>query len=206
VVSDIKYHNVREEPIPFMYLAHAQSYQPRMTLHARFSGSSGRALAAIRRELAALDADVPPAISAPLTSLTGLALMPQRVAALMIGVFGIIGLVLAAVGMYGVLAYTVSQRTREIGIRIALGAHAASVLRMILQQGVRLALIGVGVGTVVAALTAQLVRGFIAGVSPLDPATFVLVPALLLIVVLTASYVPARRAARVDPMTALRAE
>jgi ABC-type antimicrobial peptide transport system permease subunit len=134
------------------------------------------------------------------------ALMPQRIIATLIGTFGLVGLLLAAVGVYGVVAYLVVQRTREIGVRMALGARTGDVLRLVLQRGVVLTGIGLGLGLLLSLGLTRFVSGLLVGVSPTDPATFAGVVLLLASVALLASYLPARCATRVDPMVALRAE
>jgi putative ABC transport system permease protein len=125
--------------------------------------------------------------------------------AMMVG-FAAMALLLAAIGIYGVVGYAVAQRTREIGVRTALGADAGRVVRLILGEGVRLAALGIAIGTTVAALLAPLLRALLFGVKPLDTPTFAAVALLLLSVAVTATYVPARRAAHVDPTIALRSE
>ena len=132
--------------------------------------------------------------------------MPQRIAASVTGVLGALGLLLATVGLYGVLTYSATRRTREIGIRIAIGARRADVLRMMLRHGMRLAGIGVAMGLLLAAVVTRLMAGLLFGVSPLDPMTFGLMSAVFVAVALVATYLPARRAAAADPMTVLRAE
>ena len=135
-----------------------------------------------------------------------LSVFPQRVAALFIGVLGLIGLGLAAMGVYAILAFQVAQRTRELGIRIALGAGAREIAGLVLRRGVLLTAVGCGVGLVAAAALTRALRSFLYGVGPLDPVTFVTVPVVLGAVALVASYLPAGRATRVDPMSALRTE
>jgi ABC-type antimicrobial peptide transport system permease subunit len=122
------------------------------------------------------------------------------------GSLGVVGLLLAAIGIYGVTSYSVSRRVREIGIRVALGADGHSVLRLVLRQGIVLTLIGVGIGLAAGALLSQVLRSLLVGMSTLDPVTFGGGAALFVAVALAASYFPARRATRVDPMAALRAE
>jgi ABC-type antimicrobial peptide transport system permease subunit len=136
----------------------------------------------------------------------GSAFMPFRLAAFMTGLFGGIGMLLAAIGLYGSIAYHVGQRTREIGVRMALGATAAAVIRDVLAQGARLAGIGIAVGIVLAAGLARLLERLLVGVSPFDPVTYASVAGLLAAMCLVASFVPARRATSVDPLTALRAD
>jgi ABC-type antimicrobial peptide transport system permease subunit len=130
----------------------------------------------------------------------------QRLWASLFGSFGTLALVLAAVGVYGVMAYTVSQRTREIGIRMALGARGGDIVRRVVGQGAVLAAAGVGLGIIGALGAARLMRGVLYGVQPVDPFAFLFIPLLLAGVALLASWLPARRAARVDPMVALRSE
>jgi ABC-type antimicrobial peptide transport system permease subunit len=136
----------------------------------------------------------------------GASLLPQRIAAGLLGAFGVVALVLSAVGLYGVVAFAVAQRTREIGIRVALGAESGAVLRLMLRQGMTLAGIGLLVGIPLAVVIAKLVSGFLLGAGAADPLVFAGAAGLMAVVTLVASYVPARRAARVDPMLALRSQ
>jgi ABC-type antimicrobial peptide transport system permease subunit len=132
--------------------------------------------------------------------------LPSRVASALFATFGLVGLLLASLGLYGVVAYSVAQRTQEIGVRIALGAAQGDVLRLVLVDSVRLTATGAAVGAVLALLLGQAMRTLLYGLSPLDPVTFLLVPLLLGAVALAASALPARRAARLDPVIALRCE
>lgn len=141
-----------------------------------------------------------------LSDATGMALVPQRVAAMVTGVLGLIGLILSMAGLYGVVAYSAARRTREIGIRMALGARAADVLQMMLREGLRLIVPGVVVGLLLAAAATRLMRSFLLGVSPLDPGTYLVVPMGLVVVALLASYLPARRAAAAEPVSVLKAD
>jgi len=136
----------------------------------------------------------------------GSAFFPFRLGAFMTSLFGGMGVLLASIGLYGMIAYHVGQRTQEIGVRMALGARAADIIRDVLVQGGRFALIGIGVGIVLAAGLAQLLKGLLLGISPFDPITYAAVAALLVAICLVASFVPARRATAVDPLVALRAE
>jgi putative ABC transport system permease protein len=131
---------------------------------------------------------------------------PRRFSATLVGVFAVLAVVLAAVGIYGVMSYTVSQRTQEIGVRVALGAQVASVRRMILGQTLKLTLIGVALGLAGSFVVARFLTSLLFGVGMYDPLTFLGVAALLVAVALAASYIPARRAMRVDPIVALRYE
>jgi ABC-type antimicrobial peptide transport system permease subunit len=133
-------------------------------------------------------------------------LLPQRVAAIVTGALGLIGLLMATVGLYGVISYSVSRRIREIGIRVALGARGADVLGMVVREGMRLALIGVAIGLVLAVAATRLMASFLFNVSPLDSLTFVGMSLLFLCIAFVSSYLPARRAASADPMTALRTD
>jgi putative ABC transport system permease protein len=135
-----------------------------------------------------------------------LALFPARVAATVLGVFGLVALMLAAIGVYGITSYAVAQRTHEIGIRLALGAQLSDVLKLGLRQGLILTIIGAAIGVFGAYLATRAITSVLYGVSATDPFTFVFVSGLLIAVALLASYVPARRATKVDPLVALRYE
>ena len=133
-------------------------------------------------------------------------LQPQKMNVILLTTFGALALLLAAIGLYGVASYAVAQRTREIGVRMALGAQPASVLTLVLGNGMVLVAIGLGVGLVASYLVAGAMSALVVGINPHDPLTFVATPALLAIIALLASYVPARRATRIDPLLALRTE
>ena len=140
------------------------------------------------------------------TIAVGMATMTHRTAASLLGAFGVLALALASVGLYGTIAYAVGQRTREIGIRMALGARPRDLLRMVVGQGMRVAPPGAALGAIGAAAAMRLLSNMLSGVSPTDPIVFSSVCALLALVALVAAWVPARRASRVDPMTALRCD
>ncbi|HUG40364.1 MAG TPA: ABC transporter permease [Longimicrobiales bacterium] len=203
VVGEVKNQTLGETADGMVYLPLAQRYTPAVHVLARGPAAGAAALRG-----ALLDVDPRLALSTPQTleSITSVGLLPARVAAIVTGLLAGLGLFLAALGVYGVVAYGVTQRRREIGIRLAVGARTAQVLRMILLSGFRLAAPGLVVGAVAAFGVGQLLRGMLLGVSPADPLTFVAVAAVLLAAVALASWVPARRAAAVDPMEALRAE
>jgi ABC-type antimicrobial peptide transport system permease subunit len=156
--------------------------------------------------VAALDPDVAVEQAAPLSDAITSLLFPQRFAAMLIGLFGLLGVLLACVGVYGVLAHHVARRTRELGIRVALGADARTVLATVVRRGTVLALGGVAVGLAGAALLAPFLRTFLYDVSPLDSTAFVTAPLVLCTVAALAGFIPARRALAVDPVEALRRE
>jgi len=208
VAHDAKYSSLREVAEPFVYFANAQA--PEASGHAvllvRTSGDPTRIAPAIRAAVRDFDPLFPtPAVTTLSAAISG-ALAPQRMAALVTTVLGLVGLLLAAVGLYGIVAYLVGQRTREIGVRMALGASHADVLRLVVLDGMRPVAIGMAIGLLLALGVTRLLMSFLLGVSPLDTVTFVAGAALLTAVALMASWLPARRAAAIDPVRALRAE
>lgn len=207
VARDGKYRTLGEDPRPYFYLSSMQEYQPQMTLHLRTAeGNSASVLAGLRQEVDSIDRTIPFLDVMPLARAIGVSLIPIKVASTVAGFFGLVGLILAAVGIFGIVSYTVTQRTREIGIRTALGAQRADVLRLIIGQGMRLAIIGVVVGLLASIAVTRLLTSLLYGISATDAVTFIIVAVLLIFIALIASYIPARRATRVDPMTALRYE
>jgi predicted permease len=202
-----KYRMYFEDPMPYLYVPYEQRYRPMMTLLLHSQRDAAGLVADVRREVAALDANLPLfAVRTMETFLGERTFAGPRLLSLLLGVFGLVGLSLAAVGIYGVMAYAVSRRTREIGIRMALGARPSNVLGMVLRQGATLTLIGAVLGIAGALGLAQVARSLLYGISPADPLTFVVVSLVLLLAALAACAVPARRAARVEPMEALRYE
>jgi predicted permease len=206
VIGDGKYEMYTESQRAVLYLPFDQQPAGSATLHVRGRVEPAATLAAVRRELAALDPNMALEQAMPLSRLIGLTLFPQRVAALAMGTFGLVGLLLAAIGVYGLLAFHVTARTREIGIRLALGAPIAGVIGLVLRYSLRLVLAGTALGLFGAVALTRLLASLLYGLTPLDPVTFAAAPLLLLAVALLASYLPARRATRVDPTVALRAE
>lgn len=206
VVPTGKYRRLGEPPEAFMYFAQAQHWRGGMVLHVKHAGDPALVISRLRAEIAALDADLPVADVQTMTSHLGLTLLPARLTGAVLGIFGILGLLLAAVGMYGVMSYSVAQRTREIGIRMAIGAARGEVVQMVMRQGLALVVIGGAIGLAGAFGAAQLIKGMLYGASGLDPLTFVAVPLVLLGVAALAIWIPARRAAATDPVRAIRAE
>lgn len=209
VARDGKYVMVGEEPRPYFYVPLEQHYQSPVTLHLRTSENAPAAIPAMRQILAELDPNLPiynvRTMDEHLRQ-SAMALMPLRMAATLAGVQGGLGLVLAVMGLYGVVAYGVSQRNREIGVRIALGARRLDVIRLVVREGWRLTLVGLGVGLFLAVGIAFGLSRMLYGLSPFSLPVFATVIALLAGVSLLACYVPARRAARIDPLNALRAD
>ena len=189
---------------PYIYVPLTQRYTPRVSLLVKTSDAHGIPL--VRSIVRRMDPNLPISQALPLTEITALGLVPQRIAGAVAGSLGLVGLLLAAIGIYGVTSYSVARRVREIGIRMALGADKQSVLRLVLRQGLALTAVGVAIGAAAAAILAQLIRSLLFGIRPLDPVSFAAAAVLLTLVAALAAAGPARRAARVDPMLALRAE
>jgi predicted permease len=206
VARDGKYRTLGDRSRPYLYTPLFQSYQPRMTLVVRTSGDPVALSGAVRAQLHALDPNLPVAEVRTLGEQFDLSLLPARIAAYTLGGFGLLALALAAIGVYGVVSYSVAQRTHEIGVRVALGARARDVLRLVLGEGLSVVGLGLALGLALAFAAARLFAGFLYGVDAADPVTFVGVPTLLGAIALAAGYLPARRATKVDPMVALRHE
>ena len=207
IVGDVKHRSLDVESGAEFYMSYLQSPEPEMTLVARgTTGDSSGLIAAVRNAVGEIDKDQPISDIKPMNQLLAESVAPQRFNTLLLGIFAFIALALASVGIFGVMNYTVTQRTHEIGIRLALGAQTTDVLRLIVTQGMMLALIGVGIGLAGSFATTRLMRSLLYGVSATDPLIFFGVSLLLAFVALVACYIPARRAMRVDPMVALRYE
>src|ERR1041384_2219907 len=206
VAKDGKYFNIAEEPRPFVYSALLQNYDPFTTLVARTGTDSSSMLGAVRNEVQKLDPSLPVYDAKTLAEHMRLSLFPARIAASVLGGFGVLAVTLAIIGIYGVTSYSVAQRTREVGIRMALGAGQAQVLRLVIGQGIVLVGIGSAIGVAAAAVLTRLMSGLLFGVTTSDPLVLIVVPVLLAGVAVGACFMPARRATKVDPMVALRYE
>ncbi|HWY48587.1 MAG TPA: ABC transporter permease [Bryobacteraceae bacterium] len=209
IVADVKDLSLRQQPGPEMYIPYSQkTYVSLLTMQVALRTKTDPAfmLESARQAIRSIDPDLPIAKVATMTALVDNSMAQPRFAMLVLGSFGALALVLAFIGMYGVISYSVAQRTREIGVRMALGAARRDVFRMVLGQGARLAGLGIAIGLVAALAVTRLMAGFLYGVEATDPLTFAGVSLLLVGIALLACYVPARRATRVDPMIALRYE
>jgi predicted permease len=206
VAHDAKYARLEEAAFPMIYRPFTQRYRPDLHLHLRTAGDPAAAVEAIRREMAAVAPDLPFLDPRTLTQQMVPATLVQRIGARVLGLFGMMALLLSAIGIYGVVAYSVAQRTRELGVRVALGASTPSVVRLVVGQGLRITAVGLTIGALLALGVGQLLKSQLFGLNPADPLTFGVLIALLGGVALLASLLTARRAARVDPVVALRGE
>jgi predicted permease len=206
VVNDVKQAGLDAPPTMQIYLPHAQNRNDFMTLVVRSSDDPLNHTAAVRGQISALDKDLAVSGIASLDQVLSDSVASRRFSAVLLGAFAALGLLLASFGVYGVLSYSVAQRTPELGIRMALGASRKDVLLLIVAAGLRQALWGVAAGTAAALVLTRLMSSLLFGVSPADPASFVGSASLLSAVAFLAAYIPARRAARIDPMVALRYE
>jgi predicted permease len=206
VCADGKYNSLGEEPIPAVYRPLLRDYVTPVTLVARGEGSAERILHALKEGTQRLDPHLTIYLATTLEEHMDIPLFPARMAAEALGSFGLLALILAAVGIYGVMSYIVAGRTREIGVRMALGAQAGSIRGLILRQGMLLACIGALLGLTISFGATRLLDSLLYGVNAVDLTTFAIVTFLLGTVALLACWFPAHRATRVDPMVALRAE
>ena len=211
VVGDLQHNGLGSMVKEKFYRPHSQFAQTgfpvrNMTLVVRTAGDPMSLVSAVRHEVLAMDPNLPIAAIRPMTAVVASAASTPRFTGLLLGLFATLALTLAAIGIYGVLAYLVSQRTREIGIRMAIGADRTAVLGLVVSRGLWLALGGVAVGLAISLVVARFIGSLLYQVRPIDPVTFIAVPAMLTLVALLASVVPARRAMQVDPITALRTE
>ena len=205
VARNAKYTFLGEDPQSYIYEAHAQRYSGAQTLIVRTAGNPTPLLVPVERELKALDREVPLTALATVGQTIDDGLWAPRAGASLLGLFGLLALVLAAVGIYSVMSYSVSQRQREIGIRMALGARRGDVLRMMIGRGMRVVAVGLAVGLVISFSLARLAASLLVGVSPWDATAFAGAAAVLAAVAVAANFFPTRRAAGIDPTVALRA-
>ncbi|HEX6650249.1 MAG TPA: ABC transporter permease [Pyrinomonadaceae bacterium] len=206
VVRNSKYFSMGEPPTPIAYVPLQQNHETGMTLHVRTKVDPMSVAGAIRNETQALDRNLPIANPERMSDRVANSLYAARMGAFLLAVFGGLALLLASIGLYGVMAFAVSRRTRELGIRVALGARPGDVFTLVLRQGMTLVVAGLGIGLVAAWMVTRLLGSFLYGVSTRDAFTFVAIPVLLTFVALLACYLPARRATKVEPLIALRYE
>lgn len=211
VVNLDLYQPITAQPKPYVYRNYwqqnaASGWTEDSRTYVRVAGDAGSMMRRIRREITAIDPSVPISEDYPMTSRVRFEFRPVRMAMTMLVSFGVLALVLSAIGLYGVVAFVTSQRTREIAIRLALGADRAQVRSLVLGQGARLAILGAVLGLASAFAATRLLASLLYGVRPYDIPTFLAVPLILVVVSLVASWVPARRATKVDPALTLRYE
>ena len=209
IVANTKYNSINERPIPQMFLNMNRFQSSTLRLFVKTTGNAASLVGDVRNAIHSIDAALPIYDARTLNEHMQIAVFAQRMAADLLGAMGVLALLLAAIGLYGVMAYAVSQRTQELGIRLALGASPGSLLNMIVTQGMTLTAIGLGIGLTLALGafgSVGAVRTLLPGISPLDPITFVAVPIVLALIALLATWIPGRRAGKVDPLVALRYE
>ena len=204
VVKTIKYQTIGEAPQPAVYVPLSQNYADAMVLFVRSAGNPASTLQTVERELRAIDPEMPLENGATVVDVLDQSLWMMKLAAGLLGVFGALALSLASVGLYGVMAHTVGQRQREIGLRLALGADRTAVLRLVLTEAGALVAIGVAIGLACSAMASRGLASLLFGLSPIDPVAFGGASLLLAAVAFGAGYLPARRASRLDPVIALR--
>ncbi|HVF44734.1 MAG TPA: FtsX-like permease family protein, partial [Pyrinomonadaceae bacterium] len=207
VANDVKQFQLDAEPRPQMYLSYTQAgfFAPRYLIVSTSVEPLSLA-STVRNTVWSIDRDQPVSHVRTMEDVLSGSIARQRFSMLLLGIFAGVALLLAAVGLYGVMSYTVAQRTREIGLRMALGAQRGDVLKLVVGQGLKLVLVGVALGLVAAFMLTRVMSSLLFGVSPTDPATLAAISAVLVAVALLASYIPARRATKVDPLVALRYE
>jgi hypothetical protein len=207
IVGDVRLESMTDDPTPALYLMHADQGQYRsLSLVVRSSLDATGILEAVQRAVRAVDPRIPVYEPRTLEQVVSQAVAQPRFSTALLLVFSGLALVLAAVGIYGVVSYAVGQRTRELGVRMALGARPLDALRLVLRDGMRPVAIGVAIGLVASLWLTRGLRSLLFEVTPTDPATLAAVSAFLIGVAAVACWIPARRASRVDPMVALRAE
>ena len=208
VVADMKHERLTESPQPYFYIPIRQIYRPEygLTFHVRTAGPIGDAISAIHREAKAIDPTIMVYDAQPMTEYISASLYGQKIGAILLNVLGGLALLMAALGLYSVMAYSVAQRTAELGIRIAMGAKPADMLTLVLRQGLGFALAGLAAGCVGAAVLGRLAESALVSVSPADPVVYGAVAAFTIVVAMLSAVVPAIRALRLDPIEALRTQ
>jgi predicted permease len=206
VTKNSKYHRVTENPQPYFYIPIRQIFRPEygLTFDVRTSGSVNEAIAALRREAAKIDPALTIFDAEPMTEYVAASLFGAQVAASLLSVLSGLGLLLAAIGLYSVMAYSVAQRVGEIGIRVTLGAQPRDIMRLVIRQGIVFAVAGLVVGSLVAAVLARVMAAMLVGVGPADPLVYAGAALFTVLVTLASAAIPAWRALRVDPAVALR--
>jgi putative ABC transport system permease protein len=207
VVDDARYGGLAQQAEPTVYAPMTQGdWSTSMSVAVRTSVDPLTLVTPIRRELAQLDNALPMADISTMDDIVSTSVAQPKLESVLLALFAALALLLATVGIYGVLSYSVTQRTREIGVRMAVGADKGRVLRMVVRDGLRLAVLGLAIGLALALLATRLLSGMLFGISSTDPATYAAITVILFVVAILASYIPARRATNVDPMIALRTE
>ena len=206
VVDNVKHDGLHLADSPHCYAPHLQQPWPFLAIAVRSRTNQAALLASVRQAVRKIDPNMPIASPRPMEERMGEVLATRRLALALFSLFAVVGLLLAAVGIYGVMSYGVTQRTHELGLRIALGATSRNTLKLIIGQGMKLAALGIALGVGVALAVSRLMTNLLFGISASDPLTFVVIAFLLAFVALLACYIPARRATKVDPMVALRNE
>lgn len=206
VVQDGKYRSLQETPRSFMYLPLRQDHQSQMTLHVRSVGQASGVLSSVRQQVQALDHNLPVFDVKTMQEHVAILVSQSRMGATLLGLFGLLSLLLAAGGIYGLTSFHVTKRVHEIGIRIALGAHRGNVVKLIIMETIVMTLAGIALGTIAAFALSRVISSLLFGISPTDPGTFISIPLFLLCVALLSSYIPAWKATKIDPVIALRAE
>ena len=206
VAETTKVRTIGEAPRPFVYRAYSQNYASFLTAVIQTPGTAEDALQVGFRTLREMDPEMLVVETKTMDEHLGIMLLPARLGTLLTSLFAMVALCLATIGLYGIVSYAVARKSREVGIKMSLGAEPGRVVREVVREGMNLALVGAGVGMVLALAGARLLRSLLFGVGTLDPVTFGVVPVVLLTIALGASYLPARRASRIDPVRALKAE
>jgi putative ABC transport system permease protein len=204
IVGDVHHFGVDAPVPPIFYVPLAQSGLDAVSVVLRTRTTPASLAQSVRKTVQSLDRDALIGEPVPMETLVSASLAQRRFYMMLLGGFAALALVLAAVGLYGVISYSVAQRTQEVGIRVALGASAGEVVSMVMRQGLRLAATGLAIGLILALILKSILKGLLVGVSATDPATLAITALLLLLVAVLATYLPARRAARVNPTVALR--